>query len=226
MTDLTKTILEYSKDYITLENNWYNWREINEVKLPEGISLPKGNQYLKNIALKNNLHTKWIESTTQKEKFELIKYYIATWGGIQTNSKASMEEYTTLPATDLIKKGKKGIASWSKAIVVHNPNTYAIFDARVAISLNCIQIIYNLKYKVLFPVLSSRNKVVSKGNSLLKTLAKKEKWEIASENSFYLDYINILNTVAKDIGSDISTIEMLLFAKAESLVDKAFNHTS
>ena len=89
----------------------------------------------------------WREAQDDKVKFELIEYYISTWGGIHTNSEESMMEYSTLSASELIKLGKKGIASWSKAIVVHDPEEYAIFDARVAISLNCIQKLYNL-YKV------------------------------------------------------------------------------
>ena len=92
-----------------------------------------------------------------------------------------MEEYSKLSASQLIKNGKKGIASWSKAIVVHDPNEYAIFDARVAISLNCIQKLYGLNYAVLFPVLPSRNKIVALGNKLIRATAKSESWEKAYE---------------------------------------------
>ena len=144
MKKLTEIIVEYSKKYVNENNDWYNWREINEDKLPMGIELPEGNQYLKNVVLKKELNKKWKESQNVEDKLILIKYYIATWGGIHTNSLESMEEYSKLSASQLIKNGKKGIASWSKAIVVHDPNEYAIFDARVAISLNCIQKLYGL----------------------------------------------------------------------------------
>ena len=133
-----------------------------------------------------------------------------------------MEEYSKLSASQLIKNGKKGIASWSKAIVVHDPNEYAIFDARVAISLNCIQKLYGLNDAVLFPVLPSRNKIVALGNKLIKATAKSESWEKAYEENFYTQYLKILNYVAKELNSDISTIEMLLFAKAEELVQDAY----
>ena len=43
-------------------NDWYNWREINEDKLPMGIELPEGNQYVKNVVLKKELNKKWKES--------------------------------------------------------------------------------------------------------------------------------------------------------------------
>ena len=223
MRELKNIITDFSKDYINSENNWYNWREINEEKLPNGIKLPNGNQYIKNIALKNELNKKWKNSNSQEEKNELIKYYIAVWGGIHTNSSESMKEYSTLSASQLIiSKKKQGIASCSKAIVIHNPNQYAIFDARVSISLNCIQKQYDLSHKILFPLLSSRNKVIDFGNKLVKKVAKFENWDIVQESSFYLDYLEILRTVSVQLNTNISTIEMLLFAKSENLVERTF----
>ena len=197
MKKLTEIIVEYSKKYVNENNDWYNWREINEDKLPMGIELPEGNQYLKNVVLKKELNKKWKESQNVEDKLILIKYYIATWGGIHTNSLESMEEYSKLSASQLIKNGKKGIASWSKAIVVHDPNEFAIFDARVAISLNCIQKLYGLNDAVLFPVLPSRNKIVALGNKLIKATAKSESWEKAYEENFYTQYLKILNYAAK-----------------------------
>lgn len=181
-----------------------------------------GNQYIKNLVLKQELNNKWKNSKTSEEKLELIKYYIATWGGIHTNSQKSMNEYSKLSARELIRKGKKGIASWSKAIVIHDPNKYAIFDARVAISLNCLQKLYNIENKVLFPVLSSRNKVVARGNKLIKETAKIETWEKVNEEIFYDQYLEILKKVSVEFDTNISTVEMLLFAKAEGLVEETY----
>ena len=222
MNKLIKTITDYSKEHIDALNDWYSWREINEEKLPLGIELPKGNQYIKNLSLKKQLNKCWRETQDNKVKFELIEYYISTWGGIRTNSEESMMEYSTLSATQLIKLGKKGIASLSKAIVVHDPDEYAIFDARVAISLNCIQMIHKLHEPMLFPILPSRNKKVALGNKLIKKIAKAKSWIKAYDETFYKQYLNILKSVANELDSDISTIEMLLFAKAEELVDKTF----
>ena len=85
MNKLTKTITDYSKEHIDALNDWYSWREINEEKLPLGIELPKGNQYTKNLSLKKQLNKCWKEAQDDKVKFELIEYYISTWGGIHTN---------------------------------------------------------------------------------------------------------------------------------------------
>lgn len=222
MKILSKIIAEYAREYINELNDWYSWREINEEKLPFGMKLPTGNQYIKNVYLKKKLNRFWRDAQDNGTRYQLIKYYISTWGGIHTNSDESMYEYSTLSAVELIKLGKKGIASWSKAIVVHDPEKYAIFDARVSISLNCIQKLYNLSEPSLFPILPSRNKKVALGNKLIKQTAKTESWRKTKNESFYRDYLDILRSVANELGADISTIEMLLFAKAEELVESTF----
>jgi len=149
----------------------------------------------------------------------LITYYIKTWGGIKGNKENSLNEYTTQSAERLIQKGTKGIASWSKAICIHDPQKYAIFDARVSISLNCLQIIFNTDNKILYPILLSQNKTITKGNKIIKTLAKNDKWNKANENKFYVDYLNLLGSIASEIKTEIAPIEMLLFAKAEELIN-------
>ncbi|MEZ5031987.1 MAG: hypothetical protein R2787_11345 [Saprospiraceae bacterium] len=219
MKNLHQAITEYSKQLLDSTNDWYNWREINEEKLPGGISLPAGNQYKKNVALKNQLHREWVNADIEK-RFALTKYYIADWGGIHTNSPDSLFEYSTKSASYLIKNGKKGIASWSKAIVLHDPNKYAIFDARVAISLNCLQVLNNVENKKIYPILSSRNKIVAAGNKYIRDKASAERWIKADDSMFYKEYLNLLKATAEEINSNVSTIEMLLFAKAEELVQE------
>ena len=73
MKKLTEIIVKYSKKYVNENNDWYNWREINEDKLPMEIKLPKGNQYLKNVVLKKELNKKWKESQSDEDKLILIK---------------------------------------------------------------------------------------------------------------------------------------------------------
>ncbi len=215
-------ILELAKSNINENNNWYNWRKINEEKLPNEISLPDGNQYIKNIALKNELHKSWTSASTQDKKYELIHYYIAAWGGIHSNSEETLNEYSILPAESLISKGKEGIASWSKAICIHNPNEYAIFDARVSVSLNSLQIIYDTEDKLVYPILTSQNKTITKCNKYIKDIAKSENWTKLNEDTFYKNYLTLLKEIASKTNTSIATIEMLLFAKAEELVGIAY----
>lgn len=222
-------ILAHKIIELLIKNNyqntdWYNWRNINENKLPNDILLPNGNQYFKNIALKNQLHLKWTSATDLEEKKDLIKYYIKDWGGIRGNSETSMTEYTTQTAEILIQNGIKGIASWSKALVVHNPKIYAIYDARVSVSINCIQYIFNTDKILLYPILPSQNKLIKQANSHIKNISNNANWNQLDNDNFYQnEYLPLLNSVAIELKSDISTIEMFLFAKAEEMAREAFH---
>lgn len=222
---LKDALVELCKEFFNESNDWYDWRRINETLIPQQITLPEGNQYKKNIALKEKLHNKWKSETDLSKRGELIEYYIKTWGGIKGNKAAAMAEYKIASDKELIEKGVKGIASWSKALVVHDYNKYAIFDARVSCSLNSLQIIYQTREKRLFPILASQNKRIIIVNKKTKSISKEYNWIIPNQYTFYNEYLELLRVVANDLNSNISTVEMLLFAKAEELLEKAFkNH--
>ena len=220
---LYDSVIKICKENFNEKNDWYSWRNINESKLPNTIRLPEGNQYEKNIALKDELHLKWKNEIDIEKKGEYIAYYIKDWGGIRGNKGDSMKEYQEKNADELIKKGVKGVASWSKALVLHNPYEYAIFDARVSSSLNCLQIIDSVEAKILFPILSSQNKTIISVNKKLKEISKNEKWEAFEDDTFYEKYLDILKNVSEELSTNISTVEMLLFAKAEELIHQSFN---
>lgn len=222
MKELINILLEFSKIHLNENNGWYNWC-VNENHLPKDIILPDGNNYRKNISLKEQLHTLWKNEKNETIKGNLIQYYIVKWGGIKTNRASSLNIYKTDTAEELIQRGSQGVASWSKALVVHDWNNYAIFDARVSCSLNILQILANKETKVLFPILSSRNNLITKGNSKIKEISRIENWSRLSNRIFYEEYIQLLKSVAKELNTNISTIEMLLFAKAEVLVNELQN---
>lgn len=220
---LYDSIIKICKENFNEENDWYSWRNINESKLPNNIQLPEGNQYVKNIALKELLHLNWKNEIDIEKKGEYITYYIKDWGGIRGNKDVSMKEYQKNNAEELIKKGVKGVASWSKALVLHNPYRYAIFDARVSSSLNCLQIIDSVDSKILYPILSSQNKTIISANKKLKAISKNEKWKVFDNNTFYKQYLDMLKKTSEELNTNISTVEMLLFTKAEELIHQSFN---
>jgi hypothetical protein len=225
---LEEAIKKLAKANVDSTNDWYSWRKINESKLPKGIQLPAGNQYKKNLALKTELHKKLQSINTHEERREIFKYYISTWGGIHGNSEETLNKYTRSTAKQLVAMGSSGIASWSKALCISKPSEFAIFDARVSASLNALQIINDTKYAKLYPVLTSRNNTIKKGIKLIKAHAKKEAWSVAPECEFYGTYLRCLKSTTSGFGKNLSvsvaTIEMLLFAKAEELVTKAFTN--
>lgn len=215
--ELRVALIRICNENIDQTNDWYSWRAIDETKLPIGISLPEGNQYQKNIALKVKLNQLWLGEQDITRQEALIKYYISTWGGVRGNKSARIGEYTSQLPDQLVGRGKGGVASWSKALVVRDPNQYAIFDARVSVAVNSIQIIYNLDNKALFPLLPSRNTTIASANRRIKEIANRDAWSKRKSSDFYTSYLALLRDVASECKTNISTVEMLLFSKALDL---------
>lgn len=216
--EISQCIIDFCQKYINRDTSWYSWN-INENLLPSNITLQEGNSFSKNLELKYKLHDAWKNSTDKETKGNLIKYYISTWGGIRTNSEKTMINYISLPADSLVQYGIKGISSWSKALVIHDPKQYAIFDARVSVAINSLQIINNLPQKKLFPILQSRNTTITNGNLSIKEIARKSQWQEIHPVNVYAEYLSLLKTTSEKFEKEISIIEMLLFAKAEELVN-------
>jgi hypothetical protein len=221
MNELKNILKIFYINYHNDKTDWYHW-VVKDIYLPKGIELTNESKVKRNLQLKEKLHSMWIQSN-EETKGNLIEFYIVKWGGIKTNRTDSLNIYKTNSASDLINRGKRGVSSWSKALVVHDCNKYAIFDARVSSSLNILQILAKNENKVLFPILSSRNNIIIKGNLKIKEISMNESWSKLSNNNFYTEYINLLKIVAEELNTNISTIEMLLFAKAENLVIELIN---
>ena len=222
MEEIKNTIIQLVININNETQDWYNWRAINESKIPLGIKINGPNQYYKNIDLKIKLHEKWCNPTTKPiEKQEIINYYISDWGGIHRNNPDNIKKYNTLSPEELISSRTKGIASWSKALCIRDPNNFAIYDARVAVALNFLQIINNIKGVYHFPILPSRNNNIIKGNQILKQ--KIGGLNNENHNNFYTSYNKLLRNVVDEIGDEnikFYTVEMILFSKAEELVNK------
>ena len=77
---IEEIIIKISQEIIDGANEWYNWRKINEEKIPLGIKLPEGNQYLKNIVLKELLHENWLKNNPYSTK--IVKWETKAWGEI------------------------------------------------------------------------------------------------------------------------------------------------
>ncbi len=175
------TLFEALRDFsfvsVNHDNKWYQW-QINETSLPLSIKLLPGTNYQQNHKLKEELHLRFKHSAQNSvERLSLLNYYISEWGGIRANKEGKLEEYAKSAPIDLIGRGKDGIASWSKALVLHNPDKYAIYDARVAVSLNCLQVDKQITKKELYPLLPSRNKKIEKANTRLKHIAVVDGWQ-------------------------------------------------
>lgn len=208
------------------QNEIYNWA-VNETKLPEGIVVIGNSNFEKNISLKYALHEDWLATENNlQRRGDLIQYYISIWGGIRGNQPEKMDFYRNADANTLISCGLNGIASWSKALVIHNPNLYAIYDVRVVASLNYIQLLNSSESeKYRFSIINGgRNKRINNANSLIQRKQLFNNWTSIPRSEIYCThYLPLLYKSAEIIGTNISTIEMILFNFAPSLADNVFD---
>jgi len=217
---LTEAIINLAQGLITPGNHWYRWPIIKD-RLPEGITLPNGSLYYQNVSLKLQLNERW-KNANDQEKLALVDYYIAEWGGIRNNKPEKIRSYALQSPDQLIALGKSGVASWSKALCIRDPNEYPIYDAHVSVALNALQAINNVVQPQLFPIVPGRNKLLKRAPARLRQYATQHHWPLLGAQDFYRWYIMVISKAAANLGVPLYTAEMLLFAKAEDLHKKAF----
>lgn len=216
---IEKALIDFWRARITPHNDWYEWRKINPRLLPAGISVGSGNAFSQNENLKKQLSSQY-QTASPDQKIELIRYYIAVWGGVRRNSAEKISAYALKPPSELIANGVAGIASWSKALSIREPDRYAIYDARVAVSLNALQIIHKVAKPVLFPLLTGQNKIINSGSKRLAGHAAKDAWCKVAPELFYDEYNALLAKVASSLGVKHYAVEMALFTKAPALLNE------
>lgn len=200
------------------EDGWYTWDALKN--LPEGIAAEGSSVYEQNRSLKRNLSTAYKAGSADR-KTELTKFFIYNWGGVHGNSDDSLKAYALDTADTLIGRGTTGVASWSKALTMREPDTYAIYDARVACSLNGLQIINAVAPGIFFPVLPSQNVSIVGTNKIITEFASQKGWVRLSNSEFYRRYLSLIQDVATSISTDLMTVEMVLFSKAVVIAEQA-----
>jgi hypothetical protein len=174
-----------------------------------------GQYYLNSKCLRKIINEKIISNPELAA--ELQVWYVKEWGGVKSNKIETLFEYIQLAPNILIGRGERGIASWSKMLSIRDPENYAIYDARVAMSLNTISLIKATKSDVFFPQLSSRNKKIIVAQHRVADCARIN--GIERKENFYQYYLNCLRRAVIECNGkfDIQTAEMILFADAEKL---------
>lgn len=224
LATLVSSIEKLARENIGGQNHWYTW-DINDSKFPDSVRIPPGSPYERNVALKHALHNIWIAGSKER-KSEVIRWYIRVWGGIKGNNEETLRQYSDSKPDDLFALGCKGVASWSKALCIYDPDKYPIFDARVSAALNAILVLGQQTNITLFPCLMSQNRKVTQANGIFRDLSRKRERYFIEENECYRTYLELLkNVMARlegyhEIG--IYTLEMLLFSLAEELLNEAF----
>ena len=185
-----------------------------------------GSNFSKNVKIKHKLHEIWQKEKNSRKN--IVRWIIKDWGGIKGNKDSTLNFYNIEANKNSPATPYKGIASFSKVLSIRNPYEYAIYDARVAVSLNAIQLIENISEGSAFPYLSGRNNITghiqkkigfsNQKESAIKTLTNNPyNWSKISEENVYSYYIHLLGEIAKELRCPLYELEMSLFSDAEKL---------
>lgn len=178
-----------------------------------------GNAPSKNIAYRRKLNGDWKRASRSKifaDKFDIADTYIRKWGGLVANKDATIRNYASTPDIQLINRGAKGIASWSKLLSVRNPRRYPIYDARVAFSLNALQAMTIGSIDHWFHVPSTRITWIDSHLAALQALCSSHAIVPDAEAyKFYLDWYDEMG-----VNHRIQRVEMLLFAVAPIIAEE------
>jgi hypothetical protein len=210
MINLQSILAEY---FVNARSNLdidYDW------DVPEKAPIPfvKGTDSCAqaNIRLRRELRNVWI--TEPARRYELANWYVRVWGGIRRNESETIRAYCDSSEEQLASSTWKGIATWSKILVIRNPDKYAIYDARVGAAILALQLLKRTTTPILFFHVPSRNKDIKEFQFRVKQIP-------GSKDHTYKDYVTLLTTVAKRSGLiSPEEIEMVLFAHSLRLVAK------
>ena len=191
-----------------------------------GLTNEGGTNYEKNIALKTHSPKIWADG----DKQEIANWVVSTWGGIRTNKASTLAKYVDGIVSGNIPSDLKGVASYSKILSFMDPHTFAIYDARVAISLNAIQLILGNQTGTAFNYLSGRNTALEKfrkhPSTPIRELSSRG-WQRTHPNDCYALYLCKLNEAKAALQSHaLYELEMALFADAEVLSEMYLNMTN
>lgn len=199
----------------------YNW---GLPKPPKGVLLDENLSVCsQTISLKKQLQILWYEHP--ERRIELTQFIVKEWGGIKTNSRNTLTAYAKLSA-NYLPQNISGVASWSKVLGIIDPDKFAIYDARVAVSLNALQLLSKPETRYFFPYLQGRNNIVGNSTKKIGFSQRPEfkkngelmkNWQRIPRNETYTHYLELLDHASKGSGYSVYEIEMALFADAENL---------
>lgn len=182
-----------------------------------------------NIELKWHLAKHWA-SAALDEKIRIATWIVSDWGGIRRNSEMRILGYVNQADAERPATPFAGISSYSKILAIKDPDRYAVFDARVAASINAIQLLDVSRRRLTpsdalaFAIPAGRNSAVTdfrNNDGALASLARRG-FALVETDSIYGAYSRLLNDIKCRVGGlSLLQIEMVLFARAPALCEDA-----
>lgn len=184
-----------------------------------------GDTVTANIHLRTLL-TASLRDKNLKTRLSAMEWVIYDWGNVRGASEKHelwpklLQNYEPKVIESFIETHYTDrIASWSKVLAFADSSKYAIYDARVAMSLNAILDDVGYKNRFYMPPPSSKklNKVFSHNKKYVaETYIEKQPRYLG-----YFDYMDLLHAIVeRNFASNILDIEMRLFANGEIFANR------
>lgn len=117
------------------------------------------NDWRRNIALRGEVSRLWreaVEADKLNLAFDLARWIVKDWGGIKNINDSTIGEHHFAALNKLFSLPFEHISSKSKVITLPDPYTYQIYDARVAVALNVIQLAADTDMRIYFEIPSTQ----------------------------------------------------------------------
>ncbi|GAA0828497.1 hypothetical protein GCM10009112_08960 [Marinomonas arenicola] len=210
MDTLINVLQKYANDTLLKENFEWNIPDDCPLKIPNDIS----DVYLRNIFLKENLHTLLSSERSLENRYWVIQ----KWGGVRS-LKATDRNNLILNKLDselekgiLTKPTFSIISSTSKVASFLDHRQYAIYDSRVIYALNWLLFKYTNQTEF-YPQPSGRSSDLAKYefSTILNLSGKSYTWK--SHKTAYHEYCNLMKEFSLKIYKNRTPylVEMLLF---------------
>lgn len=188
-------------------------------------SLTDADRSKANVMLRRALH---LPSFVEPERTRVASWIVRDWGRVTSRSEQDIGTWMRelgefgVPEVETFvqRRGIGGVSSWSKLLAFADPNRYAIYDARTALTLNCGLAAVGDNRRFFMPdgrvyepkaARSSLNggQTMKRARNVLRSTG-----ELIREPNYecYLDYLGA--AVATDLAPTLLEAEMYLFANA------------
>lgn len=187
----------------------YRWKFPKE--LPGFVPLPafSGNLFVAT----NELRKACVEAFKDQPE-QVALWWVRDWGGVRAGNPDRIRLFAANAQDGLAPMKLSGVATWSKVLSIARPEQHAIYDARVALSLNALAMREGKStYRVLLP---NRNRKLTAAQQRLRDLGLARSCNPATPSDDYRSYLELLPTSQLDR----HRAEMILFTYAEDLAEE------
>ncbi|PZO86894.1 MAG: hypothetical protein DI626_05300 [Micavibrio aeruginosavorus] len=219
MVDCKGALVAYFKQHLPALHKEYEWR----IPVIDGLRYGGKTDYHSTVGFKKDLTEKW-EKADLAARYALAVTIVSSWGGVRGNRAETIEAYVNELAAGIPRTPLKGVASYSKIFSISNPDTYAIYDARVAACLVAIQYNANVRNGIAFNYIAGRNNTTGNTQTrkgfvyeapFKKTALLDKGWTDVERDKTYETYLDLMTScLAHFPENKLYDLEMVLFSRA------------